>query len=63
MALNKKGLTDELKQILTHPNSEENNAEQAAIAIASAIDKYVRSGTVTGVCPPNGGPLTQGKIV
>jgi len=63
MALNKKGLTDELKQILTHPSAEENNAEQVAIAIASAIDRYVKSGQVVGVCPPSGGALTQGKIL
>ncbi len=63
MALNKKGLTDELKQILTHRKTEENNAEQVAEAIALAIDKYVRSGTVTGVCPPSGGVLSGGKIL
>lgn len=61
MPLNKTQLIQRLTAILSKPKTK-NNAETAAQELAEAFDEYVKSGTVTGVCPPNGGPLTQGKV-
>lgn len=61
MPLNKAQLIVRLTAILTRPETK-NNAETAARELADAFEEYVKSATVTGVCPQGGGPLTQGKV-
>lgn len=36
--------------------------EKMALAISNAFETFLTTATVIGVCPPNGGPLTQGMI-
>ncbi|WP_312399476.1 hypothetical protein [Chryseobacterium sp.] len=38
------------------------NVEKAAEELAEAIEEFVKSGTVTGVCGNPGSPLTLGKV-
>ena len=61
MPLDKPQLIMRLITILSKPKAI-SNVNAAAQELADAIEEYVKSGTVTGVCPPNGGPLTQGKV-
>jgi len=61
MALNKTQLVQRLKAMLSKPNTQ-NNVDTAAKELADAIEEYVKSGTATGICPPNGGALQNGKI-
>lgn len=61
MPLNKAQLINRLTAILSKPETK-NNAETAAREIADAFEEYVKGGTVTGVCPQGGGPLTGGKV-
>lgn len=61
MSLNKPQLIQSLIALFNKPKTE-SNIEIAAQELADAIEQYVKSGTVTGVCPPNGGTLTQGKV-
>lgn len=61
MALDKPQLIIRLKTLFNKPQTT-SNIEIAAQELADAIEEYVKSGTVTGVCPPNGGALTQGKV-
>ncbi|GEN71573.1 hypothetical protein [Chryseobacterium lathyri] len=61
MSLNKPQLIQSLIALFNKPKTE-SNIEIAAQELADAIEQYVKSGTVTGVCPPNGGALTQGKL-
>lgn len=41
------------------PNS---SLDKIAGAIAKAVIDELKAAVVTGTCPPNGGPLTLGKI-
>lgn len=61
MALNKPQLIERLKALFNKPKTT-SNIEIAAQELADAIEEYVKSGTVIGTCPPNGGPLAQGKV-
>ncbi|WP_185284972.1 hypothetical protein [Elizabethkingia anophelis] len=61
MALNKNQLLQRLKAMLNKPDTK-NNVDTAAKELAEAIEEYVKSGTATGLCPPNGGALQNGKI-
>ncbi|WP_086984803.1 hypothetical protein [Elizabethkingia miricola] len=61
MALNKNQLLQRLKAMLNKPDTK-NNVDTAAKELADAIEEYVKSGTPTGLCPPNGGALQNGKI-
>ncbi|KFF13120.1 hypothetical protein IW15_10180 [Chryseobacterium soli] len=61
MALDKPQLISRLTAIFSKPKTT-SNVDIAAQELADAIEEYVKSGTVTGVCPPNGGALTQGKV-
>ena len=61
MPLNKAQLESQFVQILSNPQTED-NVHAVAAAIATAVDVYVKGGLVTGTCPPNGGPLTLGKV-
>lgn len=61
MALNKAQLIQRLIVMLNKPKTSSNVAE-AAQELADAIEEYVKSGAVTGVCGGAGSPLTQGKV-
>ena len=59
------GLETALKTIFEDLSAK--TADQAASAVADAIDTYVKTGTIAfssgninGSCPPSGGPLTGG---
>ena len=64
MALDKEGLKSALKTMMTQESP--TSVDDAVDALASAIETYVKSGTVTGsvtitnvlVAPPGGGPVT-----
>ena len=61
MPLDKPQLINRLKTILSKPKTT-SNVDTTTQELADAFEEYVKSGTVTGVCPPNGGALTQGKV-
>ena len=61
MALNKAQLIQRLVTMLNKPKTT-SNVNEAAQELADAIEEYVKSGTVTGVCGGAGSPLTQGKV-
>lgn len=61
MPLDKPQLVQKLKTLFNKPKTQ-SNVEIAAQELADAIEEYIKGGTVTGVCPPNGGALTQGKV-
>jgi hypothetical protein len=61
MPLDKPQLVTRLVDILSKPKTT-SNVQTAAQELADAFEEFVKSGTVTGVCPPNGGALTQGKV-
>lgn len=48
MAFNKAKLTNDLKGILKDPKHT-NNADAVAVALADAIDQYVKTGNAIGV--------------
>ena len=48
MALNKAQLQTELKSILSNPDTQ-SNSDLVAEQLATAIDTYVKTGSVTGV--------------
>jgi hypothetical protein len=62
MALNKAQLIQRLITMLNKPKTTSNVVE-AAQELADAIEEYVKSGTVTGICGGAGSPLTQGKVI
>jgi hypothetical protein len=62
MALDKDVLKASLIVAFSNPQTF-TNVEQVADAIATAIHAYIIAGDVTGICPPNGGPLGNGKVV
>jgi len=59
--LDKATLKQSIKEGLSNPSTS-NNIEEVAGKLADAFEAYVKSATVTGTCPPNGGPLTLGKL-
>lgn len=61
MPLNKTQLIQRLITMLNKPSTT-GNVETSAQELADAIEEYVKSGTVTGVCGGAGSPLTQGKV-
>ncbi|AKK71598.1 hypothetical protein OK18_02135 [Chryseobacterium gallinarum] len=61
MPLNKAQLIQRLITMLNKPKTT-SNVETAAQELADAIEEFVKSGTVTGVCGGAGSPLTQGKV-
>lgn len=61
MPLNKAQLINRLISILSKPETK-NNVQTAAKELADAFEEYVKSGTVTGICPQGGGPLSGGKV-
>lgn len=61
MPLNKAQLIQRLITMLNKPKTT-SNVETAAQELADAIEGFVKSGTVTGVCGGAGSPLTQGKV-
>ncbi|TWP23535.1 hypothetical protein ETU08_01735 [Apibacter muscae] len=61
--LDKAGLIEDLKALMNLNNEGKSNTEEAVQKLADAIEKYVKSGKVQGICPPNGGALQNGKVV
>lgn len=61
MALDKPTLISDLIAIFSNPSTN-SNVQTTAVQMADAIERYVKSGEVVGVCPPNGGMLTEGKV-
>ncbi|UCA61658.1 hypothetical protein KB553_09000 [Chryseobacterium rhizoplanae] len=61
MPLNKAQLIQRLITMLNKPKTK-SNVETAAQELADAIEEFVKSGTVTGVCGGAGSLLTQGKV-
>ena len=61
MPLNKAQLIQRLITMLNKPKTT-SNVETAAQELADAIEEFVKSGTVTGVCGGAGSPLTQGIV-
>lgn len=65
--LDKPALQTELIHLFNKLKEEKEDKEEHIITlakgIADAVDNYVRSGEVIGICPPNGGPLTEGQVV
>lgn len=62
MALNKAQLIADLMTLMNLNNEGKSNVDEAVQRLADAIDRFVRSGEVIGTCPPNGGPLQNGKV-
>jgi hypothetical protein len=58
--LDKPALKAAIVEAFSNPSTN-NNVETVSQKLADAIEAYVKSGTVTGTCPPNG-PLTNGKV-
>ncbi|MEX6627574.1 hypothetical protein [Tenacibaculum salmonis] len=67
MALNEERLTAKIKTVITECALEKSSAEVSkekfAISLSKAIISELKTAIVTGVCPPSGGPLTNGKII
>ncbi len=61
MPLDKPTLKVDLLQILSDPQTS-SNVQTVVDKLADAIEKYVKSGLVTGICGGAGQPLTQGKV-
>lgn len=61
MPLNKAQLIQRLITMLNKPKTVSNVTESAQ-ELADAIEEYVKSGTVNGICGGAGSPLTQGKV-
>lgn len=63
MALNKQTLKQDIIEILEDMMEREaNSIQEFATRLSEAMDNYVKSADVTGVCPSSGGPLTQGQL-
>lgn len=66
MALSESRLEKVIKEIMYRCREEENDPDwslnEFTRELAKAIVKEVQNATITGMCPPNGGPLTQGKL-
>lgn len=60
MALDLGTLKDDIREALENPNTE-NNVETVVDKLATAIDKYVKSGDVEGVTAD--GKTVTGKLV
>lgn len=61
MPLDKPTLVFDFETIFSNASTT-NNYKQVARELADAVEKYVKSGLVTGVCPAEGGALLQGKV-
>ncbi|QEE51035.1 hypothetical protein FUA48_16060 [Flavobacterium alkalisoli] len=61
MGLDKPTLIQTLITIFNNPTTS-SNVETVAQQLADAIEVYVKSGTVVGLCPSNGGALLNGKV-
>lgn len=66
MPLNEAAAKARLKQKLLIARNNTTDADEALEALVDALWEIIKelltNAVVTGVCPPNGGPLTEGKI-
>lgn len=66
MAISEQRLKQTIKEAMETCQLEENDPngslDKIAGAIAKAVIDELKAAVVTGTCPPNGGPLTLGKI-
>lgn len=67
MAFNKQRLKQGIKNAMESVKDMTENPAQArevfAEIIATAIEVEIENIEVEGVCPPNGGALTEGKLI
>ena len=61
--LDKAQLIQDLKTIMNLNNEGKSNVDEAIHRLADAIERYVKSGKVEGICPSNGGQLQNGKVI
>lgn len=61
-AQTKARLKTKLKAVRDNVTDPDEALDGLVDALYEIIKVIKEDGTVTGVCPPNGGPLTQGKI-
>lgn len=66
MAISEERLKKRIKDTMTDCQKEtgdpDGSLDKIAEAIANAVIEELKAAVVTGTCPPNGGPLTLGKI-
>ncbi|WP_312148828.1 hypothetical protein [Empedobacter sp.] len=66
MPLNEQRLENKIVNVMEQCQQETDNPNQSlqnfARELAKAIIEELKEADVVGVCPPNGGALTQGKI-
>lgn len=66
MALNEQRLANKIIQVMEQCQLEEDNPNASlqnfARELAKAIIEELELADVVGICPTNGGPLTEGKI-
>lgn len=66
MAISEDRLKKRIKDAMTKCQKEIDNPndslDKIAEAIAGAVIDELKAAIITGTCPPNGGPLTLGKI-
>lgn len=60
--LDKARLIADLTSIMNLNNEGKSNVDEAIKRLADAIERYVKSGQVTGACPSGGGALVNGKV-
>ena len=67
MAISEQRLKKTIKEAMETCRNETDNPdtslEKIAGAIAKAVIDELNAAVITGTCPPNGGPLTAGKII
>ena len=51
-----------LKKVRDNITDADEALDDLVDALFEIIKELLDNATVTGICPPNGGPLTQGKI-
>lgn len=58
----KKRIKDTMAKCQKETDNPDDSLDKIAEAIAGAVIDELKAAVVTGTCPPNGGPLTLGKI-
>ncbi|SMC75489.1 hypothetical protein [Chryseobacterium sp. YR221] len=58
----KKRIKDAMIKCQKETDNPDGSLDKIAEAIANAVIEELKAAVVTGTCPPNGGPLTLGKI-
>ncbi|MEI7487103.1 MAG: hypothetical protein WCJ72_06775 [Chryseobacterium sp.] len=58
----KAGIKAKLLQARNNTTSADDSLDSMVDAIYEVVKELLQNATITGICPPNGGALTQGKI-